>query len=136
MPCGSRCENWVWLSTETGAVPRRRRLRVALALIVFCAILAFGLSPVPAPQWFAHQDKVHHFLGFAALAISMRLALPNVATGRLLLACVALAALVEVGQGVLLAARTASFADWLASALGAIAGAFILWLLRRHNGAG
>ena len=110
---------------------RSKRLRLSFAVLVFFAILGFGLSPVPGPQWFAHQDKVHHFLGFGALAISMRLALPNVATGRLLFACVVLAALVEVGQGVLLAARTASFADWLASALGAIAGACSLWLLRR-----
>ncbi|MBF6623433.1 MAG: VanZ family protein, partial [Pseudomonas stutzeri] len=54
-----------------------RFLRFLPFLAVAVVILYAGLKPEPVPQAFDQQDKLHHLLGFAALAFSMRLAFPR-----------------------------------------------------------
>lgn len=94
----------------------RMRLLPVPALL---AVLAFAAWwPDALPQGFAHQDKLHHLLGFAVFAIALRFAAPErhvVDAG-----CIALvvAAGLELGQ-LFVPARTPSLPDLVASVGGA-----------------
>lgn len=89
-----------------------------------------GLSPVPVPVVFHHQDKLHHLLGFAALVLSARLAFPRVRLLPLAVACVTLAIGIELAQG-LMSSRNASMPDMLANLLGMGLGfACAGWIMR------
>ena len=103
-----------------------------IAAAMAAAILWFGLHPEPVPQWFSHQDKVHHVVGFAALAFSLRLAFPHVSWRWVAAACMLLAGAVELAQA-MLGGRTASLGDFVAGAAGSVAGA--LGAARRKAGA-
>ena len=112
-------------------IPASRGLRwptllwfAAVALVVVVA----GLDPVPMPEYFPQQDKVAHLLGFAALYFSARFAFPHAPAARRVAACLALALLIEAGQGLFLAHRTASLADMLANTAGVALGAACAWL--------
>lgn len=97
----------------------------ALRLLPFAGvvlvILVGGLSSEPVPEFFRHQDKLHHFAGFAALAFSARLAFPRMRSPWLIAGILAASLLIELGQG-LLPRRTPSIADMLANALGVMLG--------------
>lgn len=98
-----------------------RFLRIVPFLAVLAVILFAGLKPDPVPQSFDQQDKLHHLLGFAALAFTLRFAWPN---GRLrwaLLFSLAVALLIEVAQGYQ-PHRVASLGDMLANAAGVLLG--------------
>ncbi|MGE6659763.1 VanZ family protein [Pseudomonas sp. NPDC077408] len=93
-----------------------------LPLLVVTAILLYaGLRPDPVPQVFDQQDKLHHLLGFAALAFSMRLALPRWSVVWIFSLCLATAVLIELAQGYQ-PHRFASLADMVANTLGVGAG--------------
>ena len=96
-------------------------LRVLPFLIVLAIVLFSGLKPEPVPQLFHQQDKLHHLLGFAALAFSLRLAFARVPFVAGLLLMVAAALLIELAQG-LLPYRVASRWDMLANVLGVLFG--------------
>jgi VanZ family protein len=98
--------------------------------VVALVVLVTGLSPVPVPQVFWHQDKVHHLLGFAALAFTARLAFPRVPVPWLAAAMLAGPTAIELGQG-LLPLRTASAPDMLANAVGVLLGMACYWAGRR-----
>lgn len=98
-----------------------RFLRFLPFLAVAVVILYAGLKPEPVPQAFDQQDKLHHLLGFAALAFSMRLAFPRLRLLWVIVLCLALAVLVEVGQSYY-PHRVASIADMVANALGVAVG--------------
>jgi VanZ family protein len=96
-------------------------LRRVVLRIVFVAVLAVllyaGLREHPVPELFHEEDKLHHLLGFAVLAVSMRMAFPR---GRLrwqLPAMLALAAGIELAQN-LMPERTGSMWDMWAGTLG------------------
>ncbi|WP_417792217.1 VanZ family protein [Stutzerimonas xanthomarina] len=89
-----------------------------LPLLAVTAILLYaGLRPDPVPQVFDQQDKLHHLLGFAALAFSMRLALPRWSVGWIFSLCLATALLIELAQGYQ-PHRFASLEDMVANLLG------------------
>ncbi|WP_417775722.1 VanZ family protein [Stutzerimonas xanthomarina] len=90
-------------------------------LAVAAVILLAGLKPEPVPQAFDQQDKLHHLLGFAALAFSMRLAFPALRVLWVVVLCLAAAILIEVGQGYQ-PHRLASVADMVANTLGVAVG--------------
>ncbi len=96
-------------------------MRMLPFLIVLAVVLFNGLKPEPVPQLFDQQDKLHHLLGFAALAFTLRLAFPRVPFlwGLGLTAIAALS--IEIGQG-MLPYRTASRWDMLANVLGVLLG--------------
>lgn len=96
-------------------------LRVLPLLVVAVVILYAGLKPEPVPQVFHQQDKLHHLLGFAALAFSMRLAFPLLRLSWIAVLCLGMAVLVELGQGYQ-PHRVASLADMVANVLGVLAG--------------
>lgn len=98
-----------------------RYLRVLPFLVVLAVILVAGLKPEPVPQMFYQQDKLHHLLGFAALAFTLRLAFPRPHFIWLVAFSLAAALLIEFGQG-LLPHRTPSTGDMLANALGVLLG--------------
>lgn len=98
-----------------------RLLRVLPVLAVMAVILFAGLKPEPVPQMFDQQDKLHHLLGFAALASTMRLAFSRPHVIWVLAISLTVALLVELGQGYW-PHRTASTADMLANALGVTLG--------------
>ena len=56
-------------------------IRTLPFVAVLAVILFAGLKPDPVPQLFSQQDKLHHMLGFAALAFSLRLAFPRLPLG-------------------------------------------------------
>lgn len=107
-------------------------IRTLPFVAVLAVILFAGLKPDPVPQLFSQQDKLHHMLGFAALAFSLRLAFPRLPLGWLVGASFAAALLIEFGQG-LLPQRTASLADMLANALGVSLGLGCSQLLRHWS---
>lgn len=95
---------------------RRVVLRIAFA-VVLAVLLYAGLREQPVPELFHEEDKLHHVLGFAVLAMSARMAFPH---GRLrwqLPAMLALGAAIELAQN-LLPGRTGSVWDMLADMLG------------------
>lgn len=96
-------------------------IRTLPFIAVLAVILFSGLKPDPVPQLFDQQDKLHHMLGFAALAFTLRLAFPRWALGWLLGTSLLAALLIEVGQS-LQPQRTASPADMLANTLGVLLG--------------
>lgn len=98
-----------------------RVLRFLPLLAVLAVILYAGLRPEPVPQAFDQQDKLHHLLGFAALAFSMRMAFPRLRLFWVVVLCLAMAVLVELGQGYQ-PHRVASVADMVANALGVAVG--------------
>ena len=98
-----------------------RCLRVLPFVVVMAVILFAGLKPEPVPQLFAQQDKLHHVLGFAALAFTLHLAAPRLQFVWILLISVAIASMVEFGQGFSLN-RTASIADMQANFGGVLLG--------------
>lgn len=99
-----------------------RYVRVLPVIAVLAIILFSGLKPEPVPQMFPQQDKLHHLLGFAALAFSLRLAFARAHFGWLLAASLMAALLIELGQE-FLPQRTASMGDMLANTLGVLLGA-------------
>lgn len=110
----------------------RQRRRWALGGVVV-ALLLSGLSPVPVPVAFDHQDKLYHVLGFAVLVLSGRLAFPRMRRVPLAAACVALAILIELVQG-LMSGRSASGADMLANLLGMALGFLCAgWAIRARG---
>lgn len=111
---GDRRVRW---PSPSGAWLRRLPLAVVAALV-----MVVGLEPVPIPEWFPQQDKLHHLLGFAALCFTARLAFPRVRSGWLVAACLLAALLIEACQGLFLPARTASLGDMAANALGVMLG--------------
>lgn len=103
----------------------------SLPLLVVAAIILYaGLRPDPVPQAFTQQDKLHHLLGFAALAFSMRLALPRWPIGWMIALCLASAVLIELAQGYQ-PHRVASLADMVANTLGVGVGAVASVVWRR-----
>jgi VanZ family protein len=126
------------------ALSRRRLLLRAIFVAVLVALLYAGLREQPVPQFFhgcmdrTHgEDKLHHVLGFAVLAASMRMAFPRGRMSWQLLALAVLGAAIELGQN-LLPARTGSAWDMLAGVLGAVLGLALTQLpvLRRFAAAG
>lgn len=102
-------------------------LRMAPLLAITAIILYAGLRPEPVPQVFDQQDKLHHLLGFAAFAFTLRLAIPRVYPFLGMLLALAFALAVELAQG-LQPLRHASPADMLANALGVLLGTGMAWL--------
>ncbi|AOE83174.1 hypothetical protein THL1_626 [Pseudomonas sp. TCU-HL1] len=116
-----------------------RYLRALPFFVVLAVVLFSGLKPEPVPQVFDQQDKLHHLLGFAAFAFTLRLAFPRPHFIWLLLASLGAALVIELGQG-LLPHRTPSVGDMLANGLGVLAGwvSSLLvqgWLWRGRSGA-
>ncbi|HCJ30372.1 MAG TPA: VanZ family protein [Pseudomonas sp.] len=114
-----------------------RYWRFVPLLVVAAIILYAGLRPEPVPQAFDQQDKLHHLLGFAALAFSMRLAIPRWTISWILALCLVSAVLIELAQGYQ-PHRVASLADMVANTLGVGVGvtASVVWrrLCRRWTG--
>ncbi|MFC3608569.1 VanZ family protein [Stutzerimonas tarimensis] len=104
-----------------------RYLRVVPFFVVLVVLLMAGLRPDPVPQAFDQQDKLHHLLGFAAFAFSLRLAFPRWGFVWMMGFAMAVALLIELGQG-LLPQRTASGWDMLANMLGVLVG-WLCWVV-------
>jgi VanZ family protein len=100
-----------------------RYLRVLPFMAVLAVILFAGWKPEPLPEAVAQQDKAHHLLGFAALAVTARLAFPRAHILWLLAFSLGTGLLIELGQG-LQPNRTPSTGDMLANALGVLLGWF------------
>ncbi|WP_375741576.1 VanZ family protein [Pseudomonas boanensis] len=118
-----------------------RYLRVLPFFAVLAVILFAGLKPEPLPEAVEQQDKLHHLLGFAALAATSRLGFPRTHFIWLLTICLGTGLLIELGQG-LLPNRTPSAGDVIANTLGVMLGWIgSLWLqswlrARRYGCAG
>ncbi|MBD9482599.1 VanZ family protein [Pseudomonas sp. PDM14] len=98
---------------------------------VLVVILFAGLRSEPVPQVFNHQDWLHHAAAFAALVCSARLAFPRVQAFWMVLYCLMLALLIELGQG-LLPMRTASVGDMVANITGVLIGLMVAGGINRQ----
>ena len=106
------------------------RLRALLFLAVCAGLLFTGLRSQPIPELFAKEDKLHHFIGFFALAFSCRLAFLPVKLHWIAIGCVLAGVLIEYAQA-LIPLRTASFYDALANTAGVALGLLVAWCFSR-----
>ena len=91
-----------------------------------CGLLVFGLSAEPLPQVFRHQDKLHHVLGFAVFACSLRFAFPAMSLVRTFMVGLVVAIAIEAVQH-WLPGRTSSLGDMAANVAGLLLG---VWLTK------
>ena len=105
-------------------------LRALLFLAVCAGLLFTGLRSQPIPELFAQEDKLHHFIGFFALAFSCRLAFLPVKLHWIAIGCVLAGVLIEYAQA-LIPLRTASFYDALANTAGVALGLLVAWRFSR-----
>jgi VanZ family protein len=101
--------------------PRRRVILRTLFAIVLAILLYAGLRPEHVPELFNEEDKLHHLAGFAALALSARMAFPRGSWVWQVVAMVALGVCIELAQE-LLPDRTSSIWDILANLVGLAVG--------------
>ncbi|MCY1272419.1 hypothetical protein D9M68_326240 [compost metagenome] len=109
-----------------------RRVPRWLPLLLVLLVLGFaGLRPEPVPEMVEQQDKLHHLLGFAALALSSRWAFPRLHLLWHAAACLGLALLIEAAQA-LEPLRSADPYDMLANAAGVLLGLLLSagWMRR------
>ena len=107
-------------------------LRALLFLAVCAGLLFAGLRARPIALVFAQEDKLHHFMGFFALAFSCRLAFLPVKLHWIAIGCVLAGVLIEYAQA-LITLRTASFYDALANTAGVALGLLVAWHFTRHE---
>ena len=107
-------------------------LRALLFFAVCAGLLFTGLRNRTVPQFFAQEDKLHHFIGFFALAFSCRLAFLHIRLLWLAIGCVLAGLLIEYAQA-LLPLRTASFYDALANTAGVTLGLAVAGCCSRHS---
>ena len=105
-------------------------LRTLLFIAVCAGLLYTGLRTKPIAQLFDQEDKLHHLLGFFALAFSCRLAFLRVKLHWIALGCVLAGVAIEYVQA-LIPLRTASLYDALANTFGVALGLTAGWLCTR-----
>lgn len=105
-------------------------LRTLLFIVVCAGLLYTGLRSKPIAQLFDQEDKLHHLLGFFALAFSCRLAFLRVKLHWIALGCVLAGVAIEYAQA-LIPLRTASLYDALANTLGVALGLAVAWYCTR-----
>ncbi len=117
--------------------PMNRLLRYMPHVFFFGVALVTLFSLIPAtsvPQAVQFWDKAQHALGYVALAVTGCVAFPQ----RLMPVCIGLlghGAVIEILQGTLTTTRFGDFSDWLADAIGVLAGvAFHLLVLSKAEG--
>ena len=94
--------------------------RVVFVLVVLVSLVVLFAPADDVPAALPGVDKLVHLLLFAALAVSGRWA--GARAGVLGALLVLYAAVSEVVQGVTALERSASVADWVADAIGVLAG--------------
>jgi hypothetical protein len=87
-------------------------------------MLVLGGGTEPLAQAFPHQDKLHHLLGFAVFAYSLRFAFPSLGLLRSVIAGLAVALAIEAMQH-WLPGRTSSLGDMAANIAGLLLGAWL-----------
>jgi VanZ family protein len=114
---------------------RRRTLRIVF-VVVLAILLYAGLRPEHIPEFFNEEDKLHHLAGFAALALSTRMAFPRGSVLWQIAGMVLLGVFIELAQE-LLPDRTSSIWDILANLTGIAVGLALARLpfLRRYAAA-
>ena len=105
-------------------------LRTLLFMAVCVALMYAGLRTRPIAQLVDQEDKLHHLLGFFALAFSCRLAFSRFKLHWIALGCVLAGVAIEYAQA-LIPLRTASFYDALANTFGVALGLAVAWYCTR-----
>ena len=95
-------------------------LRIPLAVTFVVALIVLFTPASGVPSGFQHSDKIIHFVLFAALAYTSRMA--GIDWIRTALWVLAFAAISEVLQAILPLGRSGSLADALADAAGVAVG--------------
>jgi VanZ family protein len=111
-------------------VTDRRGWRVAFAGVVALSLVVL-FSPTSGPSGIAVSDKLIHFLLFAALAVTGRLA--GVPTLQLAIGLAGYAGLSEVLQAVLPIDRDGDVRDAVADVLGVLAGLTLVFVATRRS---
>ncbi len=109
---------------------QRRGWRVAFAGVVAISLVVL-FSPTSGPSDIAISDKLIHFLLFAALAVTGRLA--GVPTLQLAIGLAGYAGVSEVLQTVLPIARDGDVRDAVADVLGVATGLVVVLLATRRS---
>lgn len=106
-------------------------MRFVPLIVVVALLFATALQSEAVPQWFAHQDKLHHVLGFGALAVALHLAFPRLFVVEYVLILLTSAIAIELGQS-LVPPRLPSMLDLFASGVGAALGLLCVEFLKRR----
>ena len=104
------------------------RLAVAATLAIAAAITILSLMPQAATPDAPGNDKLHHFVAYAALAFPFCAARPRVAIWMVPLA-IAYGGIIELIQPYF--GRHADWGDFLANSTGALIGALMAWVAHR-----
>lgn len=104
-----------------------------VAFVVLCTVTLFlALWPLTAPVASTGWDKTDHLVGFAALSLTGVWMLPDQARPRaqLVLGLLALGGIIEILQ-MFIPHRQGDVYDWLADAIGVVAGWAVAGVVRR-----
>lgn len=105
-----------------------------LVFIGCVSAVMYGIfRPVPPEMLFDNSDKVGHFIAFAALGITARLALPANRHGFIWPVLLVAAFVLEYLQGAWLPLRTFSLEDSYANSAGVAIGFAVCWLIDRYR---
>jgi peptidoglycan/LPS O-acetylase OafA/YrhL len=114
------------------AVPAKTWRRAFWLAVAAGVIVSMWPVAEDARPWFRYEDKAHHALAFAVLAVLGWLGrFPSMP--RLALGLIALGAAIELAQG-LTFTRTAEWADLLADTVGVMVGMAVVAWARRRSG--
>ena len=99
--------------------PTLRRLAMLATLTIAVAIAVLSLMPSGTATPVPGNDKMHHFIAYAALALPMTLWLGRQAVWRVFAITLAYGAVMEFAQWLAPTGREASLLDIFADAIGA-----------------
>jgi len=110
------------------------------ALLVYCGFIYWlsAQQALPKIEWFAHQDKLHHFtayfvMGLLAWRSGRHLVNPPIILALLSIVFCSLYAVSDEWHQSFVVGRSSDVFDWVADTLGASAGVFLLHKLRKKR---
>jgi len=109
-------------------------------LLLYCGFIYWlsAQQALPKIEWFAHQDKLHHFtayfvMGLLAWRSGRHLVNPPIILALLSIVFCSLYAVSDEWHQSFVVGRSSDVFDWVADTLGASAGVFLLHKLRKKR---
>ncbi|MFI3188632.1 teicoplanin resistance protein VanZ [Crenothrix sp. D3] len=109
------------------------------ALLLYCGLIYWlsAQQSLPTPEWFEHQDKLHHFSAYFVMGLLAWRSARHTVNSPIMLALVSIAFCSLYGASdewhqSFVVGRSSDILDWLADTSGASAGIFLLHKLRKY----
>ncbi len=117
-----------------------KKILDGVALLLYC-VLIYGLSDqasLPAPEWFEHQDKLHHGSAYFIMGLLAWRSLRHVIHQPLLLVlcCISFGSLYGVSDEwhqSFVVGRQSDVIDWLADTIGVSLAALLMYLRQQRD---